>query len=90
LAKAERGGRIFIDYLRNERGATAVAPFSLRARPGAPVAVPVTWQELATLPSAQAFGMAAALERRLSDAPPPAPATLGRAVLDRLGTEIAG
>ena len=45
--KAKRGGRIFIDYLRNGRGATAIAPFSTRVRSGAPVAWPVSWAELA-------------------------------------------
>lgn len=46
MAKAARSGRIFIDYLRNSRGATAVAPYSTRARASAPIAIPVDWDEL--------------------------------------------
>lgn len=44
--KAERNGKIFIDYLRNGRGNTAVAPYSARARKGAPVSMPIDWSEL--------------------------------------------
>ncbi|HSN71395.1 MAG TPA: hypothetical protein VLT59_07790, partial [Steroidobacteraceae bacterium] len=54
-SKARRKGKVFIDWLRNERGATAVVPFAARAREGAPVAVPVTWQELARIDSAAAY-----------------------------------
>ncbi|RST87481.1 DNA ligase D [Aquibium carbonis] len=46
VSKAKRKGKILIDYLRNGRGATAVAPYSTRARDGAPVSMPIGWEEL--------------------------------------------
>ena len=52
MSKAKRHGRIFIDYLRNDRGSTAIAPYSVRARKGAPIAVPLSWSGLTKLESA--------------------------------------
>ncbi|HEY2864437.1 MAG TPA: DNA ligase D [Casimicrobiaceae bacterium] len=48
MSKARRKGRIFIDYLRNAEGATAIAPYAIRARANAPVSTPIAWKELAT------------------------------------------
>lgn len=47
MSKAKRKGKIFIDWLRNQRGSTAIMPWSVRAREGAPVAVPIGWDALA-------------------------------------------
>ena len=55
IRKAQRKGRIFLDWLRNQRGATAVLPYSARAREGAPVAAPVTWEELDEFEGGNAF-----------------------------------
>lgn len=65
-SKAQRTGKIFIDWLRNARGATSVCSWSLRARPGAPVAMPLRWEELAKVASGAAFGLQAALKRTAS------------------------
>jgi bifunctional non-homologous end joining protein LigD len=58
LPKAKRAGRIFLDFLRNQRTATAILPYSARARDGSPVAAPVTWDELPGLPQANAYTIA--------------------------------
>lgn len=63
VTKSKRVGRIFIDYLRNGRGATAIASWSVRARPGASVAVPVTWEGLPGLGSGDVFSVAEARRR---------------------------
>ncbi len=55
MAKAKRRGLIFVDYLRNERGSTAIAPYSTRSRDGAPVATPVAWSELDEIAAANVF-----------------------------------
>lgn len=55
MRKTLRPGRVFVDYLRNAHGATAVCAFSTRARPGAPASVPVSWDELDAGPDPGAF-----------------------------------
>ncbi len=51
MSKAKRKGKIFIDYLRNQRGSTAIMPYSARARAGAPVAAPIGWDALTAIES---------------------------------------
>ena len=58
LPKKERGGRIFLDFLRNQRTATAVLPYSARARDGMPVAAPVAWPELDAIDRSGLFTIA--------------------------------
>lgn len=71
IRKAERHGRMFVDYLRNQRGSTAVAPFSTRARPGVTCAVPVSWDEVPELNAANGFDIVAAAARAREDDPWP-------------------
>jgi bifunctional non-homologous end joining protein LigD len=64
MTKTRRKGKIFLDYLRNKRTATAIAPWSLRARANASVAMPISWGELERTTRADAFTMVDALKRR--------------------------
>jgi len=58
LPKPQRRGRIFLDFLRNQRTATAIQPYSARARAGMPVAVPIDWDELEGIKRADASTIA--------------------------------
>jgi bifunctional non-homologous end joining protein LigD len=62
MSKQRRKGRIFVDWLRNKKTATAILPWSLRARPGAHVATPLSWDALAEAKSAAAFDIKTALK----------------------------
>ena len=73
MSKAKRTGKIFIDYFRNDYTATAIADYGVRARPGAPVAVPLEWEELKKLESASAFTMKDVLKRLKNRRPPAQP-----------------
>ncbi len=65
MSKKKRQGKIFIDYLRNDFASTAVMDYCVRARPGAPVAVPLAWEELDGLQSARQFSIKDVLARKL-------------------------
>lgn len=70
MRKDLRGGKIYVDYNRNGRSATAVAPYSTRARPGAAVSMPISWEELGKLKSADHFTVETArryLDKRKAD-----------------------
>lgn len=68
VRKAKRAGKIFIDWIRNGRGATSIAPYSLRAREGAGVSMPIAWEELDKV-APDGVNMAEAL-RRISGVDP--------------------
>ncbi len=66
LPKAKREGKVFIDYLRNGRGSTAIVNYSTRSRAGAPVAVPLRWDELGRLEASAAYDLRSARRRLAS------------------------
>ena len=78
--KERRKGRIYLDYLRNARGASAVASYSLRARPDFPVATPIEWEELRRLSGGNAFNRLNIVNRL---------ETLAADPWDELGSEMA-
>ena len=69
MSKAKRTAKIFIDYFRNDYTATAIADYAVRARPGAPVALPLDWKELNDLKSASQFSIKDVLKRMKSQRP---------------------
>lgn len=71
MGAKNRVGKIFVDYLRNRRQASTVAPYSLRARPGLPVAVPIAWEELPEVGSAARWTLSTLTERFSQDVEDP-------------------
>ncbi len=63
MSKAKRGGKVFVDHFRNGRGATSVTSYSLRARAGAPVALPIDWDELGRVGSGSEWTAGRVLRR---------------------------
>jgi len=91
MGEKNRVGKIFVDYLRNRRQASTVSPYSVRARPGLPVAVPLDWAELDALPGPAAWSIATLPQRlaALKDDPwrdfATTRQTLGKAARKKLG-----
>lgn len=69
MSKAKRTRKIFIDHFRNDYTATAIADYAVRARPGAPVALPLEWKELKSLKAANQFTMKSVLKRLKNKTP---------------------
>lgn len=93
MSKAKRKGRIFIDWMRNERGATAIAPYSARAKAGGSVAMPVTWDELEGMDRADAFTLRTAKQRIASGRDAwagyfDAASTIAKAFLNDISVEV--
>lgn len=63
MSKSKRKGKIYLDYLRNTKGATSVAPYSTRAKEGCPISTPIAWSELKKTQSSQQFTLLNILDR---------------------------
>ena len=90
IRKVKRQGRMFVDYLRNERGSTAIGPFSTRARAGAPVSVPIGWDEIETLDRANGFSLETAVARALEKDPWPNYFKLTQSITKGMVEAVAG
>jgi bifunctional non-homologous end joining protein LigD len=90
IRKVRREGRMFIDYLRNERGSTAIAPFSTRGRKGVPCAVPIGWDEVETLERANGFTIEAAAARAQEPDPWPSYFKLTQSITKAMLSAVAG
>jgi bifunctional non-homologous end joining protein LigD len=73
MSKKARTGKIFIDYQRNQRGATALAAFSTRAKPGAPISLPISWSELSRITNGDQFQLRGVLKRLAAERRDPWP-----------------
>ena len=89
IRKVTRKGRMFVDYLRNERGATAVAPYSTRGKPGCPVATPISWDEVDGLDAANAFSIGEAAARAQGPDPWPDYFDLNQAITKTMMKAVA-
>ncbi|HHY48198.1 MAG TPA: DNA ligase D [Alphaproteobacteria bacterium] len=90
IRKVKRKGRMFVDYLRNERGATAIAPFSTRARAGCPCAVPISWDELDSFDRANVFTLELAARRAREKDPWPDYFELGQSITRSMVEKAVG
>jgi bifunctional non-homologous end joining protein LigD len=81
---------MFVDYLRNERGSTAVSPFSTRAKPGCPCAVPLSWDEVDTLEAANLFSIREAAARAQAEDPWPEYFKVTQSITKAMLNAVAG